>query len=149
MTEGTYIEPLSLYLQIERLQGKISRICFSADPPDEPSALAEAIAGYLLGRAPCPEVELDLSGFTPFQKRIFSVVREIPRGKTMTYSEVAALAGSPGAARAVGQVMAGNPFAIIVPCHRVVARGGLGGFAWGTEVKKRLLEVEAGGRAAE
>ncbi len=142
MTEGTNIEPLSLYLQIERFQGKISRIYFSADPPAGPSALAEAIAGYLLGRPPCPEVELDLSGFTPFQRRVFSAVREIPRGKTMTYSEVAALAGSPGAARAVGQVMAGNPFAIIVPCHRVVAKEGRGGFRWGLDVKKRLLEME-------
>jgi methylated-DNA-[protein]-cysteine S-methyltransferase len=144
MTEGTYIEPLSLYLRIERSAGKISRIYFSAHPPDKTSALSEAIASGLSGRAPYPEVELDLSGFTPFQRRVFSVVQSIPRGKTMTYSEVAELAGSPGAARAVGQVMAANPFPIIVPCHRVVAKRGPGGFRWGTKVKKRLLEMERG-----
>jgi len=66
-------------------------------------------------------------------------VREIPRGQTMTYGDVALLAGKPGAARAVGRAMASNPFAILVPCHRVVSRDGLGGFAWGLELKERLL----------
>jgi methylated-DNA-[protein]-cysteine S-methyltransferase len=61
----------------------------------------------------------------------------------MTYGEVAALAGHPGASRAVGNVMAKNPFVILVPCHRVVAKQGLGGFAWRLEAKEKLLEFEA------
>jgi len=69
-------------------------------------------------------------------------VQRIRRGKTLTYGEVALLAGCPGGARAVGSAMAKNPFAILVPCHRVVARKGLGGFAWGLEVKERMLALE-------
>ncbi|MDD4487857.1 MAG: MGMT family protein, partial [Methanothrix soehngenii] len=75
-------------------------------------------------------------------KRVYSVVRGIGRGKTLTYGEVAFLAQCPKGARAVGSAMATNPFAILVPCHRVVARKGLGGFAWGLEVKERMLALE-------
>jgi len=70
------------------------------------------------------------------------VVRSIPRGETMTYGQVAELAGSPGAARAVGRAMAANPFAILIPCHRVLAKDGPGGYAYGRDVKERLLRLE-------
>ena len=66
------------------------------------------------------------------------------RGETMTYGEVAARAGCPRSARAVGRAMATNPFVILVPCHRVVARNGLGGFAWSPETKERMLMQEKG-----
>jgi len=142
MTSGEKIEPLGIYLLVERSGDEIVRICFSAVPPDEPSDLARRIVDYLLGDAPCPDVKLSLSGTTDFQKRVFLVVRKISRGQTMTYGDVALLAGKPGAARAVGRAMASNPFAILVPCHRVVSRDGLGGFAWGLELKERLLALE-------
>ena len=83
---------------------------------------------------------------TDFQQRVVDTVRAIPRGKTMTYGEVADLVGSPGAARAVGTVMAHNPVPIIVPCHRVVgSAGGLGGFsaAGGVRTKQWLLDLES------
>ena len=68
---------------------------------------------------------------------------EIPRGQTCSYAELAARAGRPGAARAVGQAMARNPWPIIVPCHRVVASdGGLGGYGGGLDMKERLLRLE-------
>jgi methylated-DNA-[protein]-cysteine S-methyltransferase len=140
--EGSHFEALNCYLLVERSGPVVKRICFSKDPAAEPSALAEDIIAYVEGRASCPDVELDLSGFTEFQRRVIAMVQAIPRGQTLTYGEVALLAGRPGAARAVGQVMAANPFAILVPCHRVVARKGMGGFGWGLEVKKRLLELE-------
>lgn len=142
MTSGVYIEPLGIYLFVERSGDEIVRIYFSAVQPEEHSDLARSIVDYLLGHAPCPDVLLSFSGITDFQKRVFSVVREIPRGRTMTYGDVALLSGMPGAARAVGRAMASNPFAIIVPCHRVVSRGGLGGFAWGLELKEKLLALE-------
>ena len=87
---------------------------------------------------------------TEFQQRVVEVVQAIPRGETLTYGEVAVLAGSPGAARAVGTVMSSNPVPIIVPCHRVVgSAGGLGGFsaAGGVRTKQWMLEIEgqAGG----
>ena len=97
-----------------------------------------------------PEVFADLpvvlTHLTPFQRRVVAACRAIPYGKVKSYGEVAALAGSPGAARAVGQVMASNRLPLIVPCHRVVAAGGgLGGFSapHGKNLKRRLLEMEA------
>ncbi len=144
MTTGVYIEPLGCSLLVEQSGEKVTRIFFSKEQPEKPSDLAEGIADYLIGRGPCPPAELDLSGLTDFQKRIAALVQSIPRGETVTYGEIARRAGRPGAARAVGQVMARNPFAILVPCHRVVARQGLGGFAWGLELKQRLLALERG-----
>ncbi|NWJ41705.1 MAG: methylated-DNA--[protein]-cysteine S-methyltransferase [Geothrix sp.] len=92
-----------------------------------------------LGRLP-----LDLSGLTPFQRRVAEVLRATRPGQTISYGEVALLAGRPGAARAVGQAVKANPLLILVPCHRVVAAHGPGGWsAFGTpERKARLLELE-------
>lgn len=84
---------------------------------------------------------------TAFQQRVIEIVRAIPRGKTLTYGEVAALAGSSGAARAVGTVMSTNPVPLIVPCHRVVgSAGSLGGFsaAGGVRTKRWMLDLESG-----
>ncbi len=142
MTEGFFVEPLGRYLLVERSGNKVVRIRFSFDPPEKPSELARTIADYLQGRAPCPKADLDLAGLTDFQKRIFAVVQEIPRGQTRTYGEVAALADRPGAARAVGRAMASNPFVVLIPCHRVVAKHGLGGYLWGIEMKEKLLSLE-------
>jgi len=92
------------------------------------------------------DVKLDFSRLTPFQQRVISACRRIPWGKTVTYAELAAQAGSPRAARAVGSAMAKNPFPLIVPCHRVVGCGGsLGGYSapGGIRVKQRLLQREA------
>jgi methylated-DNA-[protein]-cysteine S-methyltransferase len=144
MTEGAFLSSLGLYLLVEWSDQKVERIYLSQETPAGPSALAERIAAYLERGAPCPTVELDLSACTEFQKRIYAVVQEIMRGETMTYGEVAARAGCPKGARAVGRAMATNPFAIIVPCHRVVARNGPGGFAWGMETKEKMLILEAG-----
>jgi methylated-DNA-[protein]-cysteine S-methyltransferase len=143
VTEGARFEALGCYLAVERLGNKIITVFFSAEKPLRSSELAEGLIKYVTDGTPCPKVELDLSGFNDFHRKVISVVMNIPRGKTMTYGQVAALAGRPGAARAVGNVMAKNPFVIIVPCHRVVAKQGLGGFAWGLEAKERLLEFEA------
>ena len=88
------------------------------------------------------DVPLDLEG-TPFQKRVWQVLRRIPYGETRTYAEVARLIGRPTAVRAVGRANGTNPVAIIVPCHRVLASsGGLGGYGAGLEVKRRLLMLE-------
>ena len=86
---------------------------------------------------------LDLSGATDFQRRVWSAVRDIPYGETLSYGQVAHQAGSPGAARAVGRAMATNPVPIVVPCHRVIGSdGGLRGFGGGLDLKRRLLDME-------
>ena len=100
--------------------------------------VARAAAGEKKGRVP-----LDLSGTTPFQRRVLEVVGGIPRGEVRPYLWVAREAGSPGASRAVGTVMANNPVPLLVPCHRVVRNDGTtGGYAFGAEQKVRLLELE-------
>jgi methylated-DNA-[protein]-cysteine S-methyltransferase len=91
------------------------------------------------------DVVLDLSGQPPFARRVVELCRRIPFGHTLTYGELAAQAGSPRAARAVGNVMRSNCCPLVVPCHRVVASGGVGGYsaAAGVRTKLRLLEQES------
>jgi methylated-DNA-[protein]-cysteine S-methyltransferase len=89
------------------------------------------------------DVELELGWCTQFQRRAVETIRAIPYGETATYGEVAALAGHPNAQRAVGSVCAANRFALVVPCHRVVAADGLGPYgSLGARYKRRLLELE-------
>ena len=89
------------------------------------------------------DVELDLDDWTPFQRAVAQALRAVPRGEVVTYGELAALAGYPGAQRAAGSFCARNRFPIVVPCHRVVAAEGLGSFgSLGVGYKRRLLELE-------
>jgi methylated-DNA-[protein]-cysteine S-methyltransferase len=89
------------------------------------------------------DVALDLDWCTDFQRAVLEVVRALPRGEVAAYGEVAALAGSPGAGRAVGTVCAQNRFALFVPCHRVVSATGIGSYgSAGPEAKRRLLALE-------
>lgn len=82
---------------------------------------------------------------TPFQNRVLQVMQQIPFGKTESYQELAHLCGQPKAARAVGNVCNFNHFPLIIPCHRVIrSNGEIGGFAYDLEIKRRLLEFEAG-----
>ena len=92
------------------------------------------------------DVVVDFGLQTPFQRRVMAACRAIPYGKARTYGQLAAAAGSPRAARAVGSCMASNPIPLIAPCHRVVSSGGnLGGYSGGKGVatKRALLEMEA------
>jgi len=82
---------------------------------------------------------------TAFQERVWRALREIPRGETRTYQQIAETIGSPNAVRAVGTACGANMLAVIVPCHRVVGSAGkLTGYRWGVERKRKLLEMEAG-----
>ncbi len=91
------------------------------------------------------DVPVELLGRSGFYCRVIHVCRQIPPGSVLTYGQLAARAGSPGAARAVGRCMAGNPIPLIVPCHRVIgADGRLGGYSapGGIRMKRRLLQLE-------
>ncbi len=91
------------------------------------------------------DVVLDMSGVPAFHRRVFDVARAIGPGHTLTYGAVAARLGEPAASRAVGHALGRNPFAVIVPCHRVLAAGNrLGGFSahGGAGTKRRLLLIE-------
>lgn len=106
--------------------------------------LAERLRAFFRGERPSfAHVELDLDWCTPFQRAVAEALRALPYGETVTYGELAALAGYPGAQRAVGTFCAGNRFPVLLPCHRVVAAGGMGSFgSLGVEYKRRLLELE-------
>ena len=92
---------------------------------------------------PFSDVTLDLGWATPFQRSLIDALRDVPRGDVVSYGELAALAGRPRAPRAAGALCAANRFAFIVPCHRVVAAHGIGGYGGtGVDVKRRLLALE-------
>lgn len=109
------------------------------------AVLADKMRRYFEGEAVVFEEPLDPSIGTAFQQEVWAITRAIPRGQTRTYGQVARLAGRPvGAARAVGQAMARNPWPVVVPCHRVVGHDGrLTGFGGGTTMKQEMLNLEA------
>jgi AraC family transcriptional regulator of adaptative response/methylated-DNA-[protein]-cysteine methyltransferase len=103
----------------------------------------ESILQFVAGRAPHLDLPLDVRA-TAFQKQVWDALQRIPYGETRSYADVAEAIGQPKAVRAVAQACGANPTALIVPCHRVVAKdGSLGGYHWGTERKRRLLQQEA------
>ncbi len=117
-----------------------------APPPPAIRDAIDLMAASLRGEADdLLDVSLDLDALPPFQRKVFEVVRRIPAGETLSYGDVAAAVGSPGAARAVGQALGRNPYPIVIPCHRVLAAGGrLGGFTaqGGVSVKATMLAAE-------
>ncbi len=89
------------------------------------------------------ELGIDLSACTVFQRRVFSALRKVPAGDTVTYGELAIRAGYPGASRAVGSAMKKNRLPVVIPCHRVLpASGGLGEYSAGKQWKELLLAHE-------
>jgi methylated-DNA-[protein]-cysteine S-methyltransferase len=115
-------------------------------PPQKVRRAIEAIVALLRGEPKdLSSIELDMAGVPPFHRRVYEVARAIPPGATLSYGEVAERLGARGAARAVGQALGRNPFAIVVPCHRVLAAGRkAGGFSanGGVATKLRLLSIE-------
>lgn len=134
-----------LFSEDEQLESKNRRRSVN-----DPSTLLDDVSNQLRAYARgtgrlSSKIPVDLSCRTEFQKRVMLACRSIPFGRTQSYRELAELSGYAGAARAVGSVMARNPVPLLVPCHRVVATGGiLGGFSapQGLEMKRRLLELE-------
>lgn len=96
---------------------------------------------YFAGRRQRFSLPLAPKG-TSFQRRVWQALIDIPFGETITYAELARRVGNPRAARAVGAANGANPIAIIIPCHRVVAANGIGGYAGGLDIKRRLLALE-------
>ncbi|MDR5694159.1 MAG: methylated-DNA--[protein]-cysteine S-methyltransferase [Armatimonadota bacterium] len=97
---------------------------------------------YLNGQQRALDLPLDVRG-TAFQQRVWEELRRIPYGSTRTYSDIARAVGRPKASRAVARACATNPVALLIPCHRVVRKGGdPGGFGWGVERKRALLALE-------
>jgi methylated-DNA-[protein]-cysteine S-methyltransferase len=109
--------------------------------------IARALDRWFQGRSRSPGVPIDLDGVNGFRRDVLeTLVREVGWGETVSYGELAEMAGRPGAARAVGTAMASNPLPFVIPCHRVVAAGGrIGGYGGGRDgivLKRSLLARE-------
>jgi methylated-DNA-[protein]-cysteine S-methyltransferase len=106
--------------------------------------VVQLLQAYFAGeRVPLEDVPVDLEYETAFLSSCAAALRTVPRGEVVTYGELAALAGAPGAARAAGGFCARSHLSICVPCHRVVSAGGLGPYgSYGTRYKRRLLALE-------
>jgi methylated-DNA-[protein]-cysteine S-methyltransferase len=130
--------------------GRLRRYVGPEVPEAAPPAFVQSaivrIQALLAGaRDDLADLPLELEGLPPFHRRVYEATRAIPPGEVLTYGEVARRVGEPGAARAVGQALGNNPFAPVIPCHRVLAAGGRsGGFSaeGGVNTKLRMLEIE-------
>jgi len=132
-----------------RLRARLREQLGGVEEATPPAAIRRSIGQVkrlLSGKATdLSAAELDMTGVTPFARRVYAALREIGPGQTITYGQLAARVGSPGGARAVGAAMARNPWPLVVPCHRVLAADGkLGGFSahGGTVTKARILALE-------
>ncbi|MSU70050.1 MAG: methylated-DNA--[protein]-cysteine S-methyltransferase [Opitutaceae bacterium] len=123
------------------LQARLRPCHVMHDPIDLPEARSQ-IAEYFAGEPSSFDLPLAPAG-TPFQQQVRAAVQGIPCGETRSYAELGAQVGRPSAARAVGRANATNPICLIVPCHRVIGHdGSLTGYAFGKELKRRLLALE-------
>jgi len=117
-----------------------------AAPPPEVQCVIDRIVALLRGEpSDLSAIVIDMDQLPAFHRRVYEAARTIPPGMTLSYGDIAARVGAPGAARAVGQALGRNPFPIVVPCHRVLAAGGkIGGFSaqGGIATKHRMLAIE-------
>lgn len=138
-------EPRELETRVRLLQ-RFPDAREGSPPPDVQRAV-DSIVALLRGESTdLSTIALDMERVPPFHRRVYEAARAIPPGATLSYGDIAARLGSPGSARAVGQALGRNPFAIVVPCHRVLAAGGkVGGFSanGGIATKLRLLSIES------
>jgi methylated-DNA-[protein]-cysteine S-methyltransferase len=111
-------------------------------PPQPAADVVQQLKEYFAGTRRTFEVKLVAPPATEFQSDVWGALRKIPYGQVRTYGEVADAVGRPRAHRAVGNANHYNPWPIVVPCHRVVSTGGLGGYGGGEHVKRYLLELE-------
>jgi AraC family transcriptional regulator of adaptative response/methylated-DNA-[protein]-cysteine methyltransferase len=110
---------------------------------------AQSVVKSLAGAALSGVVSTDIQG-TAFQQRVWNALREIPRGQTRSYTDIAKQIGKPRAVRAVANACASNPVAVVIPCHRVVQKNGsLAGYRWGVERKEALLRAEQQARTTQ
>jgi methylated-DNA-[protein]-cysteine S-methyltransferase len=147
--EKCHYESPAGWLEIEAAGNAISRLVFCETPgvaikPDN-RVLRQCCAEldeYFAGKRKEFDVKTTFGG-TQFQHKVWKELLQIPYGKTISYAQLAKAAGNPKACRAAGSANGKNPVAIIIPCHRVIAsNGSLGGYAYGLEVKKLLLNLE-------
>jgi AraC family transcriptional regulator of adaptative response/methylated-DNA-[protein]-cysteine methyltransferase len=137
---GESVEELAAELRREYAKADITPMAQPHHP--DFARWVEALAGHLAGVRPQLELPLDIRA-TAFQMRVWRYLQSIPYGSVESYAEVAAGIGQPSAARAVARACASNPVAIAIPCHRVIrGTGELGGYRWGLDRKRALIDQE-------
>ncbi|EFL52702.1 methylated-DNA/protein-cysteine methyltransferase [Solidesulfovibrio fructosivorans JJ]] len=149
LSEMCVAKPLAL--GIEWGGGEVLKLRLMWSEGQEPSlatpageALQAALGRYVAGKEPdWPELPLSWRGVSDFSRQVLNALTRVPLGQKVSYGWLAARVGRPKAARAVGRVMAANPFPLLIPCHRVVgSSGALVGFGPGVDMKKYLLQRE-------
>lgn len=146
VSSSCYSKALSLFINMMESESGVMCISLSGKPKHSlsESRNLSKVRSYLdEGSGNISSIQLDIRG-TDFQERVWRELRKIPSGELRTYGEIAARLGVPGGARAVGGAVAANNLPLLIPCHRVVASEGLGGFSayGGLKTKKKLLEFE-------
>jgi O-6-methylguanine DNA methyltransferase len=146
-TASFYSEYLTRFVSVVLEDEAVQRV--TLEPHARPSNMlsatpaVQALEKYLRGaNLDLSVFPVDLENRSAFERATLQCVRQIPRGSVATYSELATKLGSPRAARAVGNALRRNPVPLFVPCHRVVGVSGLGGFSWGLDTKRKLLQLE-------
>lgn len=126
------------------LQGLRREVVSAERSPRTFTALERELRKYYNGQKPdFSSIALDFSEATAFRRKIWRAIQSVPYGETRSYTWIAERAGKPGAARAAGQAVGDNPFAVVVPCHRVIgSNGDLCGFGGGLDMKRKLLALE-------
>jgi methylated-DNA-[protein]-cysteine S-methyltransferase len=139
------VGPLALTVDDD---GAVTRIGFGAGHvSDDPrfDGVVTQLTEYFAGRRTDFDLDLRPDGGSPFERRVWTALLDIPYGETASYGEIAARIGHPGKARAVGRANGRNPIAIVCPCHRVIGSdGSLTGYGGGLVNKRTLLDLEAG-----
>ena len=139
------VGPLALTVDDD---GALTRVGFGAgDVSDDArfDRVVTQLTEYFAGRRTDFDLDLRPDGGSPFERRVWAALLEIPYGETASYGEIAARIGHPGKARAVGRANGRNPIAIVCPCHRVIGSdGSLTGYGGGLDNKRILLDLEAG-----
>ncbi len=141
---GLYLDAANACVSLDRWRRRYapaSDLKPGADTHPILGELAGALGAYFGGRLQRFELPLDPRG-TEFQREVWRELRRIPFGQTITYGDLARRLAKPGGSRAVGSANGANPLPIVIPCHRVVASKGLGGFSGGRERKIELLRLE-------
>lgn len=132
-----------LGIQSVRLQTEDTSCAKTEEVPESLRECVTQLTEYFEGKRQAFELTFDWSSATDFNRSVWKALLEIPYGHTTSYSAIAEKIGNPTAVRAVGLANRNNPIAVIVPCHRVIAKNGnLQGYFYGLDFKRRLLELE-------
>ncbi len=110
--------------------------------PERTAEIVHQLRAYFAGRRRAFDLQVDLRRLTAFQRRVLLAAAAVPAGEVVSYGEIARRIGRPRGGRAVGQALGANPVPIVIPCHRVVAASGIGGYGGGLAIKRKLLRLE-------